>query len=291
LWRGSSIRNSSRARSIRIPSSEISSRRRRNIPSNRPRNLRAYLSACRRLILPALLPLLFLLGCSSAARLQSSFGNKYRYSVSLVAPSRSSDLLFRDDHLIIQFRFDDPAIRFQAQNLSADTLRINWEKASLDVRGSSTPVRHLSTFYDSTAAASDSSPIPSLGVIRDVILPSRNVSFDGKQWRERDLLPTTDGHSLALRDSILNMTGATVSLILPLTFGSNVRSYRFVFSIDSVRQIAWNEYRLPAWLPPQPSPQDLKPTTGDQITAAIITSGFLGFFAYMLTLKKTPVVE
>ena len=209
----------------------------------------------------------------------------------MVAPSRSSDLLFRDDHLIIQFRFDDPALRFQAQNLSVDTLWIDWGKAALDSRGSPTTVRHLSTFYDSALTASVRPPIPPLGVIRDVILPSCNVTFDGREWHLRDLLPTTDGHSVALRDSILNMTGATLNLTLPLTFGSRVRTYRFVFSIDSVRQIAWDDFRLPAWLPPQPPPRSLKPTAGDQITAAIITSGFLGFFAYMLTLKKTPVVE
>jgi len=209
----------------------------------------------------------------------------------MVAPAKSSDLLFRDERLIIQFRFDDPAIRFQAQNISTGAMRIDWAKVSLGLRGSYTSVRNLSTFYDSSGTASISEPIPPLAVIRDVILPRDNVSFDGRQWRARDLMPTLDGNSRALQDSILNMVGGTVDVVLPVEFESDVRSYHLTFSIDSVKQMAWDEYRLPAWFPPGPSGQNLKPTSGDQITAVILVSGFLGFFTYMLTAKKAPVSE
>jgi len=209
----------------------------------------------------------------------------------MAAPTRSSNLLYRDDRLIIQFRFDEPAIRFQAQNISTEAMRFDWPMASLGLLGRSTPVRNLSTFYDSSATIAAGQPIPPLSVVRDVILPWGNVTFDGKRWHERDLLPTTDGHSLSLKDSILNMVGGTVDLILPVAFGLDVRSYHFTFSIDSVKQMAWDDYRLPPWLPPRPPERKVEPTTGDQITAAILASGFLGFFAYMLTAKKTPVSE
>jgi hypothetical protein len=53
----------------------------------------------------------------------------------MVAPVKSPNLLFRDDRLIIQFRFDDPAIRFQAQNISSTNMRIDWTKASLGIGG------------------------------------------------------------------------------------------------------------------------------------------------------------
>jgi hypothetical protein len=253
--------------------------------------LRKRLSAHRQLLSVVLLPVFLLFGCSTSARLRSSFGKKYRYSLSMVAPAKSSDLLFRDGRLIIQFRFDDPAIRFQAQNISPDTMWIEWGKASLDLLGSSTSVRNLLTFYDSSSAVSVGPPIPPMGVIRDVILPSGNVSFDGRQWQERDLLPTTDDNSPALRDSILNMAGASIDLTLPAAFGSDVHSYHFTFSIDSVKQTAWDDSRVPAWLPTRPPARSLKPTAGDQITAAILASSFLGFFTYLLTAKKTPVVE
>jgi hypothetical protein len=134
----------------------------------------------------------------------------------MVAPTRSSDLLYRDDRLIVQFRFDEPAIRFQAQNISTEAMRFDWPKASLSLLGSSTPVRNLSTFYDSSVTTAAGQPIPPLGVVRDVILPWANVFFDGKRWHERDFLPTTDDHSSSLKDSILTMAGGTVDLILPV---------------------------------------------------------------------------
>jgi len=237
------------------------------------------------------LPALLLIGCSTSARLQSSFGNKYRYAVSMVAPTRSRELLFRDNRLIIQFRFDDPAIRFQAQNISTEAMRLELGKALLGLQGSYTSVRNLSTFYDTSTAVAVSRPIPPLGVVREVVLPTSNVWFDGKQWHERDLLPTTDGHSLALQDSILKMAGGTVDVILPVAFGSHLRSYHFTFSIDSVKQMAWDDYRLPAWLPPRPPARELESTSCEQIAAAILVTGFLGFFTYMLSAKKTPVSE
>jgi hypothetical protein len=209
----------------------------------------------------------------------------------MVAPVKSSNLLFRDDRLIIQFRFDDPAIRFQAQNVSPANMRVDWNKASLGIRGLYTPVRNLSVFYDSSAAPLLSPLIPPLGVIRDVILPRGNVFFDGERWQVSDLLPTRDENSQAMRSSVVNLIGSTIDVILPVEFGSDSRSYRFSFSVDSVRQISWLDYRLPGWLPPRPPVRKLVPSTEEQITAAIIVSGFLGVFAYMRSAKKSPVSE
>ncbi len=234
---------------------------------------------------------LLLIGCSATSRLTSTYGNKYRYSISMVAPVKSSNLLFRDDRLIIQFRFDDPAIRFQAQNISSTNMRIDWNKASLGIRGLYTPVRNLSAFYDSSAAPLLSPLIPSLGVIRDVILPRGNVFFDGEQWQVSDLLPTRDQNSQAMRSSVVSLIGSTIDVILPVDFESDSRSYRFSFTVDSVSQISWNDYRLPGWLPPRTPVRKLTPSTEEQITAAIIVSGFLGVFAYMRSAKKSPVSE
>lgn len=244
----------------------------------------------RLIIVLALLGVL-LVGCGASSRLQSAFGNRYRYSISMVAPTKSQELLFRDDHLIIQFRFDDPAIRFQVQNISTAKMRIDWTKASLGIRGMYTPVRNLSVFYDSSASPLVSPLIPPLGVLRDVILPRGNILFDGMQWQVADFLPTKDQNSQAIRNSIVNMVGSAIDVILPVEFESDSRSYRFSFSVDSVSQISWDEHRTPTWLPPGSPARKLRPSTVEQITAAIIAGGFLGIFAYMRTAKKTPIVE
>ena len=244
-----------------------------------------------RLIIVLVLLGVLLIGCGASSRLQSTFGNRYRYSISMVAPTKSQDLLFRDDHLIIQFRFDDPAIRFQLQNISSSEMEIDWAKASLGIRGMYAPVRNLASFHDSGAVATVGPVIPSLGVVRDIILPRENISFDGAQWHVADLLPTADRNSPETQSSILGSAGSNIDVILPIRVWAKSRLYRFTFVVDSVSQISWDEHRTPTWLPPGSPARKLRPSTVEQITAAIIAGGFLGIFAYMRAAKKTPIVE
>ena len=237
------------------------------------------------------LPALVLAGCTASSELQSTLGNKYRYSVSMVGPEKSKDMLYSDEQLIIQFRVDDPGIRFQAQNISPDTMRIDWAKATIGVHGSFSPIRTMSTFFDTTKMQPASQVLPSLGVVRDVMLPRGNTYFDGAQWRIDDLLPTTDVNTHAMRNTITQLAGSMIEIRLPIECGSDVRPYVFSFSIDSVRQISWSDYRPASWIPAAPPVKGLRPTPKDNLTAVIIASGFLGFLRYMMTVKKVPVIE
>ena len=223
--------------------------------------------------------------------LQSGRGNKYRYVASMTAPQRSMNLLYRDDDIIVQFRLEESALRFQFQNLSDSTLLIDWPHASIGVRGIYSPVRNLSTFYDTTSVRPAGRYVPSLGVIRDVILPRGNTYFDRTRWHREDLLPTTDGNSQAMRNTIAGMVGSPIDVLLPVAVAGYQRQYHFTFAVDSVLQMRWDEYRPEAWLPSEPPVMRVGPTSDDEITAAIIASGFLGFFSYMLTAKKSPVSE
>ena len=244
-----------------------------------------------RQILILLFPAFLLVGCTASSRLQSTLGNKYRYSISMFAPEKSKDLLFRDDQLIIQFRLDNPGIRFQLQNISPTDMRIDWTNASIGIHNAYSPVRNISTIYDTTANIPASQLIPPLGVIRDAILPRGNTYFDGAQWCIDDLLPTTDANSRAMMNTIMRQVGSSVDVILPVDFGSGVRTYQFTFSVDSVRQVAWSDYRPASWLPPQPPVRRLQQSAGDWITAAVLATGFLVVLRYVTAAKKTPVVE
>jgi hypothetical protein len=152
-------------------------------------------------------------------------------------------------------------------------------------------VRTIATYYDTSSTPTPSSPIPSLGVLRDVVAPRANISVRGREWRSADLFPTTDGNSFGGESAIREMVGRTIELNLPVLFDNNAVNYRFVFSIDSVRQISWSEYSPPAWLPPAPLVRSLGPSSEDRITTAIIVGGFAGFFRYMMIKKKIPVIE
>jgi hypothetical protein len=94
-----------------------------------------------------------------------------------------------------------------------------------------------------------------------------------------------------MQETIMNMVGSAIDVNLPISVGANPRKYRFTFVVDSVKQIEWRDYRPAAWLPPHPPVHRLQPTTEDQITAAILVGSFLGFFRYVLTMKKSPVSE
>lgn len=106
-----------------------------------------------------------------------------------------------------------------------------------------------------------------------------------------DLLPTTDANSVERGLAIRAAAGRTVELTLPMRFGATLATYRFVFSIDSVKQISWSDYSPPTWLPPAPPVRGVSPSSEDIITTAIVVGGFAGFVRYMMTMKKTPVVE
>ncbi len=87
------------------------------------------------------------------------------------------------------------------------------------------------------------------------------------------------------------MVSTHVDIVLPMEFGGEEKTYRFRFAVDSVRTISWSEDRYPEWFPRGPGTPRINPSTNDQLTAAILVAGFLGFSAYMLTAKKNPPTE
>jgi len=233
--------------------------------------------------------LVSLTSCSSSLG-SGGRGSKYRYQFKMVAPARNNDMLYQDDSLIIQFRFDESAIKFQLQNLSESDLSIDWEKTSIGIDNRYYSVRHSSDFYGDTVLRKVSVVIPPVGYVQDVVIPRENVYFDGEKWVEVVLLPTTDKNSQALKQSILQSVGRTVSLLLPMKFGQTTKKYRFEFAVASVNLLAWSSY-VPAkrmLLPPSRPKQAVKP---DYLTTGIIVAGVIGFSALILTRQKDPATE
>ncbi|RPI02921.1 MAG: hypothetical protein EHM64_13145 [Ignavibacteriae bacterium] len=226
--------------------------------------------------------------CATTSRFSPGSGNKYRYTYKLISPAINSQLMFRDDSIIIQFKFDDAAIQFQLQNISESNLTIDWSKASLGISGRYYPVRHATNFYGDTNRSS-SVMMPPLGYLREVVIPRDNIYDDGEKWVELDLVPTTDRRSPQIQKTILKNAGQRVNLILPMTFGSVARNYKFDFQIDSVKRIAWKDFAPVKRTPAPPHPNHA--TALDHVTTAVIMVGVLGFSAYALSLKKNPPVE
>lgn len=216
-------------------------------------------------------------------------GNKYQYIYKLISPVKSSDLLFCDDDITIQFAFDDAAIRFKLHNVSRSYLSVDWDKVAISIQGKYTGVRHASNLYGDTEL-SGSILLPPLGYIDDIAIPLDHIYNNGERWVELDLLPTNDHNSEDLWELIQKKVDTKVSLSLPLMFGSELKNYEFDFQVDSVKQIQWKDYtplkRIPA--PPNPTHKILGL---DNVTTAVIVVGILGFSAFVLSMKKNPPSE
>ncbi len=230
-----------------------------------------------------------LISCASTGSFSPGNGNKYRYSYRLVHPAESSDLLYQDDSIIVQFKFDEAAIRFQLQNISDSYLSINWNGSAISIFGRYFSVRNTKTLYNDSSC-SNSILLPPLGYLRDIAIPSNNIYYNGDKWVEVDLLPTVDHNLKELRESIPKYAGQRIGFSLPMNFGSSTKYYDFQFQIDSVNKIPWKDYepftRVPS--PPKPNRTFLGM---DNVTTAIITVGVLGFSAYVLSVKKNPPSE
>ena len=130
------------------------------------------------------------------------------------------------------------------------------------------------------------------GYVIDLAVPAPNVSYDGTQWQERDLLPTTDRHSATIRKRIVATNGRAIDFLLPLEFEQSGRmNYAFQFGVASVTEVPWEKYRKPH-RPPAPRPVNTVKVTGnDQLITAAIVVGVLGISAVLLTQKKAPPTE
>jgi hypothetical protein len=230
-----------------------------------------------------------LVSCITTSPFIPGSGNKYRYVYKMVYPIRSSNLKFQDDSIIVQFKFDDAAVQLQLQNISDSNITLDWDKVSLGINNRFYRVRHASTMYVDTVR-SNTSMMPPLGYLRDLVIPHENIYNDGDTWVETDLLPTVDRRSPSLQDAIKKNVGQKLSLMLPIQFGSTTRNYVFNFQVDAVKQIAWKDFTPVKRVPASPKTEN-KGRALEHVTTAVIVVGVLGFSAYVLSIKKNPPVE
>jgi hypothetical protein len=231
-----------------------------------------------------------LLSCATTSQFSPGRGDKYEYAYKMTYPAENRNLLFQDDSIIIQFKFDEAAIRFQLQNISESNLAIDWEKTSMNFSGRYFSVRHADNLYSDSSGFSSSVLLPPLGYFRDLVIPRDNIYFNGRQWVEEDLLPTVDENSSSLRESIRRSTGRRIGLLLSLRFDQMEKDYEFDFQVDTVKRISWGNYAPTQRIPAPPVPKHGVPVL-DQVTTAIIAVGMLGFSAYVLAVKKNPPSE
>jgi len=244
-----------------------------------------------KLFCSAVVGIVLLAGCSAASRLQSSLGNKYRYGYRLVSPSSGGRMVFQDDRIRIAFRIDDAAIRFQLRNRSSIPLKVKWDDASIGVRDRYYAVRNTRTLYVPSYRDNAVPTILPSGYIIDMAMPAENISFNGSEWKEKELLQTTDRNSDAIRQRMFAYKGSMMNLLLPVQVGDSVFSYTFQFRVQSVDSLGWDKYRKPRRPSPPMMPGKIKAESSYQLVTGIVVAGLLGVGAILMTQKKSPPVE
>jgi len=231
-----------------------------------------------------LLLLQALAGCSAFNFLSSDQGNRYQYRYKLTSSLVDSLMIFRDDHIYIQFRIDDAAMKFQIQNISPEHLEIPWSRVSLGINGEFTPVRNSGNLYAEGQPCSPSTVLPPLGHTIELLIPARNIRSDAGQWKEQDLLPTVDHASVVEGEKIQRLAGSSLVLIMPMRFGDTTIDYSFRFTVASVDRIPWENVRYLRRPPPPGRAKEM--LTSDQVVTAGIVVGFVGIASILLTQKK-----
>lgn len=206
----------------------------------------------------------------------------------MVAPQRSTDLLFRDDRIIIQFKFDPGAIRFQIQNISPRNAELEWDRTTLGIRQKYYPIRTSRTYYSDSLVGINRAVLPPLGHLVEFVLPAGNVIKEGGSWRELDLDQTYD-HASGMQ-VVVDSAGSDmpVDLIVPIRFGGQERIYHFSFVPEpGLRSEALDVVRR---RPPPPRTTQVV-RLQDQLFTGVIVAGVIGVTALILSATRTSPLD
>jgi hypothetical protein len=251
----------------------------RYIGMNKMKNPKTFMS--RVFLLLAASATLLLNSCSTFTNLTHP-GNKYQYHYTMISPVQDDHMLYRDSTIYVQFRFDDAAIKFQLQNISSGPIEIVWPRAEIGIRNKFSAVRDSKSMYNANPTCT-ATVLPSLAYAVDFAIPEKNIYYDG-EWKERDLLPTTDKGTGESRDRIMSLVGTPLSFVLPIKSGDNVTDYTFTFAVTAVDQIGWEHYKPPAR--PLPPAKEKLITPASQYWTGAIIALIVTSAAILLTQKK-----
>jgi hypothetical protein len=244
---------------------------------------------CSPMLIYVLIISLILSSCSGA--LNSPSGVNYMYTYTMTQPQKSDQLIFRDNYLYIQFFFDASAISFQLQNVSGASMSIVWEKVSLGVNKRTFAVRNSNTFYSLGNPVPPPLTIPSLGFIRDIVIPRENVFVKNEKWVEKSFFLMNDKGSQRLKNTISGMVGSEVTLTIPVKIGEIIVEYPFVFKVSKIEPLPSNMLPPVKSRPPVPKTNLQQADAGSNLVPIVIAAGIFGVVIYLLSQKKTPAAD
>lgn len=224
-------------------------------------------------------------GCAGSF---SASNKHYVYRYELISPVASKELVYKDQYIFIQFKFDQSAVRFQMQNVSDAPISIQWKNSSISLNRRTYAVKNWSTLYSLSSVPPSAVVIPPLGYVRELIIARDRIVYEDKQWVEKEMFPTEDNGSQRRKKMIARFIGSRVVLTIPMMIGDAVKEYSFIFRVSDITPLPDNTLPAKKERPPVPKFPYQMGGASQSIVPMVITTGILGVVVYLLSQKKTP---
>jgi hypothetical protein len=224
-------------------------------------------------------------GCASSSTAASKH---YLYRYEMISPIANKDLMYKDQYIFIQFKFDESAVRFQMQNVSDAPISIQWRNVSMSMNRRTYGVKNWTTLYSLSSNPPPAVVIPPLGYVRELIMARDMIVYENNKWIEKEMFPTDDKGSKFRKNAIARFKGSRVALTMPMLVGEALKEYTFVFRVSDITPLPDNALPAKKERPPVPKfPYNLVGSS-QSIVPIVITTGILGVVVYLLSQKKTP---
>jgi hypothetical protein len=154
-----------------------------------------------------------------------------------------SDYSFEDQMIKIAWLPTASQFSFNLTNKTSRSLKIVWDEAVfVDQTGNSKKIMHNGVKYIDKNSSQPSSVVVRGATISEMIIPTDNVHFTSGQyggWTVKPIFPNYSNNNGAfheeITDSIKNVVGKKVQILLPIKNEDVVSEYVFIFSIDGYK--------------------------------------------------------
>lgn len=154
-----------------------------------------------------------------------------KYNFVLTKPKASSQLIYEDPFLIIEFSITRKQFGFILQNRTENPIKIDWNQVSyVDVLSESHKVIHSGVKYTDKGNPQTPTLIPPTAKLKDIVYPIDYVSYlpgpSGGLWKEEPLFPEAP--------EAKNLKGKSFGVFMPLEINGVIKNYLFSFNIADV---------------------------------------------------------
>ncbi len=158
---------------------------------------------------------------------------RYRLSYRLVSPAVSDTLQFRDSTVAVSFTVSDQSFQFRFENLTAQNVKILWERAEYtDVNRQAHRLMHSGIRFQDRNNPIPDQTVPPRAAVQEAVIPISKV-YILQQKKTYDIRPLF----VLDNDGAAGLKGKTINLLIPVEVNRAIIPYNFKIEItDSVKE-------------------------------------------------------